>query len=647
MPVPAAPPLPAVNQLVLAVHGIGDQTRNSTILSTAAQFCRHFDHRALLPLGGFHDTLQDGRPPFVITDPSPAGTLGAIGFAEIYWADLAREIETAGYTLQETKEWCRSVASRIRVLAELRSPGRSDIHYGQIEYVLDEAIDAIGVIESLLFLARKAGVLDFDLKKVLDDYLGDVQLVTEFATVRARIVGRLHEALGNAHRLYPAAEIYVVGHSEGTVVSFLGLLEAATDPVTYPWIKQVRGYMTIGSPIDKHLILWPHLFTAFTGPAASLSAALPPIRWLNYVDNGDPVGFELDTARWWMHEHGYDRVFNFTAENDYYFTRYPVPGKAHTDYWNDADVFQHFLMTVVVPPATRTDPPPIPRREALHNGPRSKWTAFVTSYIVAYLLPLAAVFAAVYFLSKGVEQHLDPKGEQDHPQLIRNVFALGGLLAGATVWLRITQLVRSWGWHVGGALIYAAGAGIFYFLVQRTDDLTWLGTLPALLGEPWTDPRRGLILASAVLVGAVMLSNARWLRRCWTVLFPRTMSLGAVAVAPPPATAPASAAGAKATAHGHSPPVRNTLGFMLLLGGLALAATTATYAALYHPARAPYWPIVLGAAAFLFLWRLAALVFDLVFIWHRYIRHSGALTFLRHAILPAAASQTPTASGGK
>lgn len=34
----------------------------------------------------------------------------------------------------------------------------------------------------------------------------------------------------------------------------------------------------------------------------------------------------------------------------------------------------------------------------------------------------------------------------------------------------------------------------------------------------------------------------------------------------------------------------------------------------------PIWPLVL--AAFLFLWRLAALLFDLAFVWHAYIRRS-------------------------
>ncbi len=656
---------PACSKLVFAIHGIGDQTRNSTILSTAAQFTHHFGYRALLPLGGFHDTLQNGSPPFVITQTAPTspGPLNTIGFAEIYWADLAREIETAGYTLQETKEWCRSVVSRIRVLAEHRQPGRTDIHYGQIEYVLDEAIDAIGVIESLLFLAKKAGVLDFDLKKMLDDYLGDVQLVTEFSGVRDKILARLHDAFANAHKLYPQAEIHVVAHSEGTVVAFLGLLQAATDAKKYPWIKQVRGFMTIGSPIDKHLILWPDLFTPFTGPDTlalfnNLPGEFPPplIRWVNYVDNGDPVGFELDTARWWLKERGYDEVFAFTENDDFYFTRYSVPGKAHTDYWNDPDVFQHFIMTVVAPPNHPADPPSLDRRAELAQGPRPLVWARITSYVVAYLIPLAALFAAVYFLIKGVEQYLDPKGELDHPHLIRNVLALGGLLAGATVWLRLTQLVRGGLWHLGGFLIYLGCSGLFALAVVRTDDLAWFNTLPNLLGDQWTDPRQGLVLLSAALVFLVMLSNARWLRRIWTQvivpffqhLFAKKPALGVAAALPMPGS---SSSGKKKSASTaavtHPPLIRNALRSMLILGGAALVANTALYAYLYHPAKAPLWPILLGGLAFLFLWRLASLIFDLIFIWHRYIRFSGALTFLRRSILPASASAAPGASGGK
>ena len=37
----------------------------------------------------------------------------------------------------------------------------------------------------------------------------------------------------------------------------------------------------------------------------------------------------------------------------------------------------------------------------------------------------------------------------------------------------------------------------------------------------------------------------------------------------------------------------------------------------------PLWPLLLAGAAFLYLWWLAALLFDLVFVWHRYIRGSA------------------------
>ncbi|HEV2045526.1 MAG TPA: hypothetical protein VGQ95_02900 [Chthoniobacterales bacterium] len=44
----------------------------------------------------------------------------------------------------------------------------------------------------------------------------------------------------------------------------------------------------------------------------------------------------------------------------------------------------------------------------------------------------------------------------------------------------------------------------------------------------------------------------------------------------------------------------------------------------------PIWPILLAGFAFLYLWWLAALVFDLVFTWRRYIRRSTAINYLRN-----------------
>src|SRR5947209_5323246 len=43
------------------------------------------------------------------------------------------------------------------------------------------------------------------------------------------------------------------------------------------------------------------------------------------------------------------------------------------------------------------------------------------------------------------------------------------------------------------------------------------------------------------------------------------------------------------------------------------------------------WPVILAGAAFLYLWWLAALIFDLVFAWHRYVRHGTMIDAMRKA----------------
>jgi hypothetical protein len=44
---------------------------------------------------------------------------------------------------------------------------------------------------------------------------------------------------------------------------------------------------------------------------------------------------------------------------------------------------------------------------------------------------------------------------------------------------------------------------------------------------------------------------------------------------------------------------------------------------------APIWPVLLAGLGFLYLWWLGILMFDLTFVWHRYIRRSVAIDSLR------------------
>jgi hypothetical protein len=522
---------PARTKIVLAVHGIGDQVRNETALSTAIRFCDYYDYPGMLSLGSFYGALEHGQPAlFPSEPPSRPGFSGVIGFGEIHWADIARAVSEEQYTLQETKAWALSIVNRVRVLAAEKMaregvrPRGPAIDYPRIRLVLEEMIEAIGVLESLLFLGRKAGLVDFDLKKLLDAFLGDVQIVAEFAPIRARILKKFHEVLGAA-AADGNADIFLVAHSEGTVVTFLGLLEACDNPAAHPWIRQVRGLMTLGSPIDKHLILWPALFEKFKGPHASAirvpssdlpvapptSSADPRIRWINYVDYSDPVGFELDTAREWIDARGYNQVFNFSDKDDFAFYRYPVPGKAHVDYWNDPEVFAHFIRQVVAPEAA-----PVTAAETQKpKGPPSKAWVPLVSYGVGYLLPLIAVLFGVYVLCRAVYNYIDPTDEILHPNFIWCVLGLSSLVVGLTVWLRLVRLTRTWGWFLLGALIYLAGAVGFWLCVGQMDgdglnELTWLEA-PGLARD-W--PLGVTSLAgSALLVLTILVFNSRVWRR--------------------------------------------------------------------------------------------------------------------------------------
>ena len=49
--------------------------------------------------------------------------------------------------------------------------------------------------------------------------------------------------------------------------------------------------MTIGSPLNKHVVFWPELFDQYK--AADADPTTPSIPWKNYYDFGDPIGFDL------------------------------------------------------------------------------------------------------------------------------------------------------------------------------------------------------------------------------------------------------------------------------------------------------------------------------------------------------------------
>ncbi|HZF09303.1 MAG TPA: hypothetical protein VFE33_10985 [Thermoanaerobaculia bacterium] len=543
-----------VEKVIVAVHGIGDQKRFATIQQVLGQFSRYHGQAAAVPLGSFHSAESSG---VFTTDELPE--LRGLGFAEVYWADVPRQVVKEEYVLEDVQPWVRTVTGRVR-RRQLTDRALSAADERMIEQVLGEMLQTINVLERLFFLAGKMGLFSFDLKKVLVDFLDDVQVVAEFKQQGGKI-GKIFADQMKAvdDQFKEAEEIYIVAHSEGTVVTLLGLLTALCSE-NHPWIQKVRGLMTLGSPIDKHLILWPELFAELKTPRVEMSR---PIEWHNYYDYGDPVGFQLDTARERFTSGAWAGVFHFPDENDHGFARYPLPGKAHNDYWQDEEVFGHFIQEVI-------QPAPLETAARRYKPPRSKQLARAVSWVVPYLGAAALLFCAVFVLYKAVSGFI---GNDDPILLIFNrVGRTTCLLAGLTVVARIPSLTRVKFWRLIGGLVFLVSIAGFRVIYCAGPEVSAFGqcvsTIPPL--SQWGMLRFALGLLAAVYLVSQLIP--KWSMRA------------------------------------------------LLIPG---AATVAVIVYLnIRNAHGNLWPVFVAVAAFLYLWWLVALLFDLTFVWHRYIRLS-------------------------
>lgn len=647
-----------IKKLVIAIHGIGDQYRQATIQSVVTRFGYHFDFPAAVPLGSFYATPGKISAFTLKSPPIAPPDLAGIGFVEAYWADIPRRIQRRGYTIEESKAWARTIVERVRARYGPEVEGEFRFRRENFQLaaaVIEEMIDTIAVLGNLLFLAEKAGILKFDLDQLLTSYLGDVQVVADFANYRSRIVAQFGDVLGPvfnalAQEGEPGPEIYIVAHSEGTVIAFMALLQAMCAPPTNAelpappprpaWIERVRGFMTIGSPIDKHIVLWPGIWDAVENPGRGPAAG--PIRWRNYYDYGDPVGFELETTRQWLRdpEHNWDAIgaFEFRGrldgvpQDDFGFSRYPLPGAAHVGYWSDPAVFGHFIQTVLGLKASAavagdfSQPPP------------DRFWPKVTSYVVPYLLVFGSLYGGVYLLFKALRGFLkvvertaaddcllvqgvwralrclpglgDWKVTPVSPLLdvILNVTGITCLMTGITLAARIPRLTHAPFWRGAAAAFFVVFAGLYVLLVDAPRR-SWLGfhavTRDFHPAEAWGPTAVMLGLALLTAAGAAVAGQARfpgWLQAARRGM--RPLLIPGVAVT----------AGVVMFRLLHAEKAAAPSPWQVLLGGAA-------------PGREmegdSLWPLLLGGAAFVYLWWIAALVFDLVFVWHRYIRHAA------------------------
>jgi hypothetical protein len=558
-----------IKRLVVAVHGIGSQYRYATIQAVASRFAGYCKQPMTLPLGAFHsdklirkfDSPELGAYPF---GPPPDYTTAfdGLGFAEAFWADIPERAVDTKNTTEESKAWARTIVDRLRVLDEANKRTESNlIDYNKAGTVIAEMIDTIAVLENILFLASKAGLFDFKLGQLLTDFLGDVQIVADFKDYGGDVFQRFAKTLQHlADRMPNLEQIYIVAHSEGTVVALRGLLLAlaAEEDEHNEWAKLVKGIMTIGSPLNKHIVLWPRLWQELKPSPERIFRE--PIVWRNYYDLGDPVGFDLAITRDWLLQNGWlsltatPAVFQFAENHDYGFVRYPFPGKAHNDYWEDPEVFGNFIDGVIL-------------RNDKDTKIRGKLWARVVSWIVPYLLCAGLLATGTYILYKTLISVLHVK--EDFWTMTRNVLGITCYLSGITLLSRMPRLDKIWPPWPGtfiGTFGFAVGALAFYQLTT--------GDTQHSLSAPFGDSAHG-ILWVGLLIGVISGIFGRFAPQ---VGMKPLISLGGVAA------------------------------FMILWH---LISPLQDYS---------LWPLVLANVAFLYLWWLAALIFDLSYIWHQFIR---------------------------
>jgi hypothetical protein len=180
---------------------------------------------------------------------------------------------------------------------------------------------------------------------------------------------------------------------------------------------------------------------------------------------------------------------------------------------------------------------------------------------------LALLFCAVLILYKAVHGLLLHDGVAPAEGEIQPVFSMVGrftcLLAGVTVLARIPRLTRVWYLRLFGWLFFLLSVG-GYWAFYRADPQG---------SPPWS--YLGIAVVLLAITYTISALVPRWGMRA-----------------------------------------------LLIPGSLAVAYVVYDKLKVVHGAHGSLWPVFLAGAVFLYLWWLVALLFDLTFVWHRYIRRS-------------------------
>jgi len=349
-------------------------------------------------------------------------------FIDLWWADvLRRDFADVG---QAPGEWTAGLLARLEQKKAGALPDEQPPTWAIV--TVREIRELALRVETLL--RAKAQALG---KQIFNDFLGDVQVYGEYVHCRGLAVRRFHRLMARVEAAHAAEfarrngrgpgedekpRYTVLAHSLGSVMALDALLYAhareelretpspgghdlpfpeyvstgdlaSKDPKVpvkdTSWIRRVDAFVTLGSPIDKYLVLWwqnyrylnvPHLWM---DPALREARKTGRIRHFNYADEQDPVGHNLDVAAT-----APAMLEVFDRAEDVVFNRYRVPGVAHVAYWEDRELFAWILQRAV---------------DGGLGGTPPRWFdpgAYRWALIYSYrLLPLALLLLSYFALS--------------------------------------------------------------------------------------------------------------------------------------------------------------------------------------------------------------------------------------------------------
>ena len=405
---------------VIVVHGMGEQRKNETVINVVNRFAEarrgsdKKDNRDVLSLGQASrqtglSKVPKNKQPWMEFDGIPAnpnarppniflGKASSTGdnlrFVDLCWSDIMQDLMPK--VVQSVDVWAKGLLGRLLRKHEGATQCKAEVPYW-IRRVLFLLADTMLLLRFCMKFRFKE-MEDLIFAKVL----GDAQQYGEYARCRGRAVRRFHKMMARieaVHRereeereaeqgLNPREARYVIiAHSLGSIMSFDALLYAhakrsirrsgrgkwvfpgyrkvygmGSNPDTN-WVWRVKSFVTLGSPIDKYLMLWwlnyryllnhDQWFERTESKVQTCHCTGPvrksPIDHFNYCDELDPVGHNLDVAK---QTKAYRAVFK--SREDIVFNRYTVPGAAHAQYWGDQGLFKWILARAV----DRTKPPP-------------------------------------------------------------------------------------------------------------------------------------------------------------------------------------------------------------------------------------------------------------------------------------------------